>query len=72
MNTGDLPIKKGLFHMPASIDDQAHLMGSRCGRCGYTTFPKKEVCVVCRRHGSMMELALGPYGTLKTEGIANG
>ena len=62
----DLPIKKGLFHVPESPGDKPYLIGSRCRVCGYTSFPKKEVCVSCRRDDTMEKTRLGPYGNLLT------
>ncbi len=62
----DLPIKEGLFHVPQSPDDKPYLIGSRCRVCGYSSFPKKEVCIKCRRDDSIEEVKLGPHGTLET------
>lgn len=62
----DLPLKEGLFHLPKSPDDKPYLIGSRCSVCGYTCFPRKEVCVRCRRDDTMEEMKLGPYGALET------
>jgi len=65
----DLPIKNGLFHIPATRDDKPYLIGSRCRICGNTAFPKKVVCVTCRQNDTMAEIALGPYGTLETYAV---
>lgn len=62
----DKPIQEGLFHIPESPGDKPYLIGSRCKVCGYTCFPKKFVCVKCRRDDTMEEVKLGPYGTLET------
>lgn len=62
----DLPIKEGLFHIPESPGDKPYLIGSRCRVCGYTSFPRQEVCVRCRQDNTMDEIKLGPYGTLET------
>jgi len=62
----DLPIKEGLFHIPQSSNDKPYLIGSRCRVCGYTVFPKQDVCVRCRQDGTMEQLKLGPYGILET------
>jgi len=62
----ELPLKKGLFHIPESPDDKPYLIGSRCRTCGYTCFPRKEACVKCRQNGTTDEIKLGPYGTLET------
>ena len=62
----NVPLKKGLFHMPESPDDKPYLIGSRCTVCGYTCFPEKVVCIRCQRDGTMVENKLGPYGNLET------
>jgi len=61
----DLPLKEGLFHSPESPDDKPYLIGGRCRACGYTSFPKKEVCVKCRQNDTVEEIRLGPYATLE-------
>ncbi len=61
----DLPVKEGLFHIPESPDDKPYLIGSKCRVCGYTSFPKKEVCVKCRRNDTVEETRFGPYATLE-------
>ena len=62
----DIPIKKGLFHIPQSSTDKPYLVGGRCRVCGYTSFPKQEACVRCRQDGVIEEIKLGPCGTLET------
>ena len=59
-----VPIKEGLFHIPESESDEPYLVGSRCSVCGYTSFPKKEVCVRCLRDDTMEEATFGPDATL--------
>ena len=65
----DLPIKEGLFHIPATSDDKPYLIGSKCKMCGYAAFPKKVVCVRCLRDDTMDDVRLGPYGTLETYAV---
>lgn len=60
----DLPLKQGLFEPAGPGNDRPYLIGSRCTVCSYTTFPRKTVCVKCRRDDTMETLRLGPYGTL--------
>ena len=62
----DLPLREGLLHIPDSPDDKPYLIGSRCKICSYTCFPKKFVCVRCRRDDTMEEIKLSPYATLET------
>lgn len=62
----DLPLQESLLHIPESPDDKPYLIGSRCSVCSYTCFPRKFVCVRCRRDDTMEEVKLGPYATLET------
>ena len=62
----DLPLKPGLFVQPKSEDEKPYLLGSRCRACGYLSFPKKEVCIVCRKEATMEDVRLGSQGKLET------
>ncbi len=62
----DLPLKEGLFVQPKSANEKPYLLGSRCRACGYTSFPKKEICIVCRKEGTMENIQLGTQGKLET------
>ncbi len=62
----DLPIKRDVFVKPESSAEKPYLLGSRCRKCGYTCFPKKEVCVICREDQTMEDLKMGQSGTLET------
>ena len=65
----DLSLNESLLHIPDSRDDKPYLIGSRCRVCGYVCFPKKLVCVRCRRDNTMNEIKLGPYGTLENYAV---
>ncbi len=62
----ELPLKAGLFVQPKSENEKPYLLGSRCRTCGYTSFPRKEICIVCRKEGTMENIPLGSYGKLET------
>jgi uncharacterized OB-fold protein len=62
----DLPLKEGLFVQPKSGNEKPYLLGSRCRVCGYTSFPKKEICIVCRKEATMENIQLGSEGKLET------
>jgi len=62
----DLPLKEGLFMQPKSENEKPYLLGSRCRTCGYTSFPRKEICIVCRKEGTMENIPLGSHGRLET------
>jgi uncharacterized OB-fold protein len=64
-----LPLKEGLFHQPESGQEKPYLIGSRCSVCGYTSFPKKEVCLKCLRDDTMEEARFGPYAILDSFAI---
>jgi uncharacterized OB-fold protein len=44
----------------------ALLMGSKCRRCGYVTFPPRIACSACINKGSMEVVPLGSRGTIET------
>jgi uncharacterized OB-fold protein len=54
------PFAEGLFTWPS---DEPRLIGSRCTKCGLTTFPKQESCPGCPSE-TMEEVLLEPKGTL--------
>ncbi|MFH1169738.1 MAG: OB-fold domain-containing protein [Chloroflexota bacterium] len=62
----DKPLKEGLFHIPGGPGDKPYLIGGRCKACGFVTFPKKTVCVRCRRDDAMEEIKMGPEASLET------
>ncbi|MFH1650614.1 MAG: OB-fold domain-containing protein [Chloroflexota bacterium] len=62
----DIPWKEGLFHAVEGKEEHPYLCGSRCRVCGYTSFPEKEVCLVCRRDDTMENIKLGSFGNLVT------
>ena len=43
-----------------------HLIGSKCGKCGYVTFPPRVVCSACVTKGSMEQIRLGSRGQIET------
>lgn len=53
-----VPLREGLFHMPASPQDQGYLIGSKCNNCGYVSFPKRVVCPSCLKDDTMKEVRL--------------
>ena len=57
-----IPFAEGLFTWPA---DEPRLIGSRCAKCGLTTFPTQTFCPGCPSD-TMEEFLLEPRGTLWT------
>jgi uncharacterized OB-fold protein len=56
-----VPVAEGLFRV--GDDDQAHLVGGRCGTCDRPHFPRGVVCPWCSS-GEVSEVALSSEGTL--------
>lgn len=65
----DIPIVPDSFDVMETPDSKPYLIGARCTICGYVCFPKKVVCVRCRRDDTMERVRLGPFGTLDTFAI---
>ena len=65
-STKKKPIKEGLFYQPTSPDEKPYLVGSRCTVCGYVSFPKRPVCPMCIKEGTMKEVALSTRGKINT------
>jgi len=57
-----IPFAEGLFTWPS---DEPRLIGSRCPKCGATTFPVQTFCPGCPSD-AMEEVLLEPRGTLWT------
>lgn len=56
-------------YVPASGGDAAYLVGSKCSKCGYVTFPPRPACCACVSNGSMVTLSLGSRGKIDTFSI---
>lgn len=59
-------IREGLIRFPEQPAEQPHLIGSRCRKCGYAAFPKREICPACVEEGLMEEIPLSRRGRLNT------
>ena len=57
-----IPFAEGLFTWPS---DEPRLIGTRCPKCGITTFPVQAFCPGCPSD-TMEEVLLEPRGTLWT------
>ena len=42
-----VPIREGIFVLPAGSGEKASLLGSRCKACGRVFFPPRHVCPQC-------------------------
>ena len=47
-------------------NNQPYLIGSRCKKCDYVAFPKKEICPACVTKGNMEETDLSRTGKVDT------
>ena len=43
-----IPVKQGLYKIPASENEEAALIGCYCPSCGETFFPKRDICQNCQ------------------------
>lgn len=59
-----VPFKEGLFTIPKSSSEKAHLIGSRCRQCGKIDFPKKSQCFECMLEDTIEEILLSREGKI--------
>jgi uncharacterized OB-fold protein len=64
-----LPILSGVFHEGASPDEKSCLIGSRCSKCGRTFFPKRFMCPVCLKEGTIEDVPLSTKGRIDTYSV---
>ncbi len=60
------PIREGLFYQPISPNERPYLIGSKCNLCGYVSFPKRVICPMCLKEGTMKEVPLSNKGKINT------
>lgn len=60
-----IPIAPGLFTLPSSEGEEAHLIGSRCNACAEVFFPKRVICAKCFS-GDIEEVPLSRRGKVYT------
>ena len=60
----NVPFKEGLFTIPKSKSEKAHLIGSICKQCGKIDFPKKSHCFDCMAEDTIEEIALSRKGKI--------
>ncbi len=61
-----VPILPGLMHEATSANESSYLIGSKCKECGRVFFPRRPVCRVCLKEGTMEEKALSVRGKIDT------
>jgi len=59
-----IPVQEGLFYQPKSPEEKPYLIGSKCNKCGYVSFPKLMVCPRCVRKDTMEEVRLNGKGKI--------
>jgi uncharacterized protein len=62
----DIPIKPGVFVDDDFAPERARLRGTRCGRCGETFFPPRQVCPRCHVAGTMEDVTCGRVGRINS------
>jgi len=50
-------------------DGRPYLIGSKCKKCDYVSFPKRMVCPACVTNGSMVDIELSTRGKIDTFSI---
>ena len=60
-----VPVKQGLYKIPASADRKPALIGCRCPSCGETFFPKRNICQNCQSL-NLEEITLSRTGKIYT------
>jgi len=71
--TGSKMIHVGNGLMFKSSDESGkppHLIGAKCGICGYISFPKTRACPNCQSDESWQEVSLAPRGRLVTYAVS--
>jgi len=58
-----VPIEEGLFVLPLSPGEAAHLIGQRCNACAEVMFEKRRFCPNCQSE-DLQEIALSRRGKL--------
>lgn len=60
-----IPIKEGLWTVPASLNERPQLIGSQCGHCHEVFFPKKAngICTHCQSK-NLKEIKLSRKGKI--------
>ena len=60
-----VPLREGLFEMPAALDELPRLVGVRCPACGARFATPRVICLQCAHRG-LERCALSPTGTVWT------
>lgn len=61
-----IPVQEGLFYQPESPEEKPYLIGSKCSKCGYISFPKLLVCPRCVQKDTMEEMRINGKGKIDT------
>jgi hypothetical protein len=64
-----VPLREGLFRIPAKPGEKPALIASRCPRCGEHFYPKRAICLACGKVGLEEAYLTGP-GNIWTFTIA--
>ena len=57
---GVVPLREGLFRIPAGPGDKPAIIANRCRRCGEHFFPKRAICLACGQVGLEEAYLTGP------------
>ena len=67
MTSGLYEEKKTIEAIPGAyeiVDNQPHLVGTRCSKCGAAFFPPRYICTYCLTDEGVQKALLGNTGTL--------
>ena len=60
-----VPLRAGMFEVPAHLDDPVRLLGNRCRACGQPFIPKRHYCAACTA-GNLEDVAFSDVGEVET------
>jgi len=55
-----VPLREGLFRIPAKAGEKPSLIASRCPRCGEHFYPRRVICLACGQVGLEEAYLTGP------------
>ncbi len=70
-NTRQVPVQEGIFYIPQSPGEKPYLLGAKCRKCGYVSFPRLMVCPRCLKKDTMEEMHLNGKGKIDMFSVCN-
>ncbi|HJP41824.1 MAG TPA: OB-fold domain-containing protein [Dehalococcoidia bacterium] len=60
-----IPLREGMFDLPAKLGEPARLLGARCRECGQPFFPRRTFCAACTA-GDLAPVTFASDGEVET------